>query len=117
MEMNRVLTIKKNDALFQADPLEFIQPNGESVFQTEFSDVLGDRCGILWPAGIVTADLNRPAIGQTNIFGKMVEHDDASKGGRQGGDKQSVIAPRDDASDGSGSVTTDTVGGQPLLSE
>src|SRR5205823_12315464 len=86
-------------------------------FQSEFGQIMPARQRIFRPAWFFAADLDRAAIRQADVFGKMVEHDNAAKGRRQRGDEQAMIAPRDAAGDGARGVSTKAVREEPFAPE
>src|SRR3974377_1988329 len=102
--MHGVLAIEKQDVFLQADALDFVMPDGESAFQAKLGEVMRSQQVVLGAVQVMPTNVDRGAIGEANRFGEVVEHDHASKGSRQTGDQQAVIAPGDKTSDRAGGV-------------
>src|SRR5439155_26915567 len=92
-DMNGVLAVQEQEALFNHDAIYFEAPGGQAVVQSELSEVMAADQRIFRPAWLFAADLDCAASRQADVLSKVIEHDNPAERSRQRRDQQPVVTP------------------------
>src|SRR5262245_21416623 len=90
-DMNCVLEMQENNALFQLDAIDFVLPNRQLVLETKFPETVGLTLSSLGALRPVPSERRTSSIWKAKSFAQMVEHNNATPRCRQGRNEQPVV--------------------------
>ena len=115
--MDRILQMRKQDALLQDEIAHVISPDWQTVFEPEFPQIIGALQIELTAGAFFAAKRNDIVIAEAKKFRDVTPHHHATERRGQRRDEQSVITPRDRARNCAGGVTAEAVGHEPFAIE
>ena len=115
--MNRILQMRKQDTLLDHQIAHAISPNGQTIFESKFSQEIGALKINLSAGAFLAAERNDIVSAEPEKFGDMTPHHHAPKWRGQCRDQQSMITPCDCAGDCARGITAETVRDEPLAVE
>jgi len=115
--MDRVLQMRKQDALLDHHFANAICPYRKPILESKFSQVVGAFQIQLAAGAFFCAERNHVIVTEAEKFRNMAPHHYASEGRGQRRDEQTMITPCHRAGNSSGCITPKAVGNEPLTIE
>src|SRR5436305_13951608 len=95
-DVNRVLSVQQQQALLDYHSVDFELSDRQLIFHSEVCEIIpAER--IFRTARFLTPDLDTPPIGQTDIFGEVIQHHYPTKRCRYPRNQKAVLPPVDTA--------------------
>ena len=116
-EVHRVLSVRHDQALLDDRATGLVAPHRQPFLEAQLGEMASRQQLGRDPGAVLAGQHGRRPIGESQPLPQRAEHDRAAPGRGQRRHEQAVIAPREHAADGTGGVSSEPVGDEPLVGQ